>query len=360
MNISERAKENIESCRFCWMCRHICPIAIASGQERNTARARALAISVAMRGAEPWEGIADNLYECALCGACVKECVTGWDPVLFTREARGEICREGILLPYVEKMLENFENHGNVYGKIDPLDLPYEEKKTDTLLFLGEDARYCSADSANGAVEILRRAGVKFTVLRNEPNSGNSLYFLAGKSEELRRCMTDTARVLNEYKTVIIYDPADLKLFVREYKEFGIGITAQIAGFHTYLLELLQKKALRVKKSTRTYTVQDNFNYARELGDEETVRKIVDMLGASKEFLMHGKDTMFAGSLLMREYMPEVMRGVAEARWKNAAGVGADTVVTESPCEYEMLKMTCPAGCRVLTAEGAVSENLAK
>ena len=360
MNISERAKEHIDNCRFCWMCRHICPIAIASGQERNTARARALSLSVAMRGAEPWENIADNLYECALCGACVKECVTGWDPVLFTREARGEICREGILLPYVEKMLDSFENHGNVYGKIKPLDLPYEEKKTDTLLFLGEDARYMSPDSASGAMEILRCAGVKFTVLREEPNSGNSLYFLAGKSEELRRCMSEAARVLNGYKTVIVYDPADLKLFVREYKEFGIGLTARVVGFNAYLLELLQKKALRVKKSARTYTVQDNFNYARELDDEDTIRKIVGMIGENTEFFMHGKDTMFAGSLVMREYMPEVMRGVAEARWKNASGVGADTVVTESPCEYEMLKATCPAGCRVLTTEGAVSENLAK
>ena len=45
MLISQKSKEIIDSCRFCWMCRHICPIGNATGQERNTARARMLALS---------------------------------------------------------------------------------------------------------------------------------------------------------------------------------------------------------------------------------------------------------------------------------------------------------------------------
>ena len=40
MNITEKAKNIIDNCRFCWMCRHVCPIGNATGQERNTARAR--------------------------------------------------------------------------------------------------------------------------------------------------------------------------------------------------------------------------------------------------------------------------------------------------------------------------------
>ena len=88
MNLSEKAKKHIDPCRFCWMCRHICPVGNATGQERNNARARALCLSLVARGAESEEAVADNVYECALCGACVKECVTGWDPVMFTLEAR--------------------------------------------------------------------------------------------------------------------------------------------------------------------------------------------------------------------------------------------------------------------------------
>ena len=74
MNISEKARTHIDACRFCWMCRHICPIGNATGQERNTARARALGLSLVVRDAEKTEDIIDNIYECSLCGACVKAC----------------------------------------------------------------------------------------------------------------------------------------------------------------------------------------------------------------------------------------------------------------------------------------------
>ena len=62
MNLSDKSKQTIDACRFCWMCRHICPIGNATGQERNTARARALALSLVTRGsAELTPDIMDSL-----------------------------------------------------------------------------------------------------------------------------------------------------------------------------------------------------------------------------------------------------------------------------------------------------------
>ena len=106
MLISNKSKEIIDSCRFCWMCRHICPIGNATGQERNTARARALSLSLVERGAAKLEGsIVDNVYECALCGACTKDCATGWDPVKFTKEVRLEAALNDQTPAYITKML---------------------------------------------------------------------------------------------------------------------------------------------------------------------------------------------------------------------------------------------------------------
>lgn len=357
MNISEKSKQHIDACRFCWMCRHICPVSIATGQERNTARARALSLSLVVRGAEGIGEVVDNLYECALCGACVKECVTGWDPVMFTREARTAALLDGAVPEYVEKLLNNLEEKGNVYG-VDLLECINERTGSDTLLFLGEDARFKSKDSVEGAIELLDKAGVKFDVKHDEVNSGNSVYFLTGKSAESKSVMENCANYLNAYKTVIVYDPADLKLMLREYKEFGIELTAKIVSFNEYVLSLIESGALKVCKSDVEYAVQDNFNYSRELSGNDVVRSIIEKIGKSKEFLMSGKDTMFAGSLLMHEYLPEQMERVAQTRWKNALGVGAKIVVTESATEYEMLKMTKPAGVKVITIEQAVLENV--
>ena len=235
MKFSEKSAKHIDSCRFCWMCRHICPIAIATGLERNTSRARALSLSLVVRGAEQIGEVADNLFECALCGACVKECVTGWDPVMFTREARTIALLDGAMPEYIEKLLINLEEKGNVYGKDLP-DYIKERKGNKTLLFLGEDARFMSRDSYTSATAILDKAGVNYDVRPDEVNSGASVYFMTGKSNESKTAMELCAKFINEYDEVIVYDPQDYKLFVREFKEFGIDVSAKVelykAGHH--------------------------------------------------------------------------------------------------------------------------------
>ena len=39
--ISQNALHHAEKCRFCWMCRHLCPVQHQTGKELNTPRARA-------------------------------------------------------------------------------------------------------------------------------------------------------------------------------------------------------------------------------------------------------------------------------------------------------------------------------
>lgn len=38
---SEKSKKNADACRFCWMCRHLCPVQLVTGKETNTPRPRA-------------------------------------------------------------------------------------------------------------------------------------------------------------------------------------------------------------------------------------------------------------------------------------------------------------------------------
>ena len=125
MQFSNKAKEHIDSCRFCWMCHHVCPIGNATGLERNTARARALGLSMVAREAiEYSDDIINNVYECSLCGGCMKDCVTGWDPVMFTKEARLGAALDGKSPEYVNKMLDNLDESGNIYGIVNENKIP--------------------------------------------------------------------------------------------------------------------------------------------------------------------------------------------------------------------------------------------
>ena len=203
--MTENSKKHIDACRFCWMCRHICPIGNATGLERNTSRARALGLSLVNREAYGIEEVVDNVYECACCGACTKECVTGWDPVMFTKEARLDAAMEGKLPEYINVLVDNCLATGNAYGatEIDAdlkAAIAAHAGKTDTLLFLGVDAVYKVPAAAINAIKVLEKAGVAFTVLEGEPASGQQLEYLISAANETKEQMTACAKVIGAYK----------------------------------------------------------------------------------------------------------------------------------------------------------------
>ncbi len=358
MLISQKSKDTIESCRFCWMCRHICPIGNATGQERNTARARALSLSLVERGAEPLAEVADNVFECALCGACTQDCATGYDPVLFTNEVRFEIASNGVMPEYIKTLVANVMETGNVYGEKEySAELKKEieslPKTADTLLFLGKDAIYKSPESAINAIKLLKAMKVDFTVLADEPDSGYTMNFLIGAANETKEIMTKCAKELS-FKTVVCYDPADAKTFLREYKEWNIALSADVKTFTAFIAENLDK--LSIRKSDKVFTVQDSCILTRDLDDCDSVRKIIDACGESREMLLNKKATVLAGNLIMNEYMPEVMEKVASNRVKSAKNMDAEIIVTSSVAEYVLLKKV--SDIPVITIEEVVLQCL--
>ncbi len=352
MQFTQKSKEHIDNCRFCWMCHHVCPIGNATGQERNTARARAFGLSLVMRDAiEYSEDIINNVYECSLCGGCMTDCVTGWDPVMFTREARLGAALDGKLPEYVTTMLQNLNAKGNIYGADKNENIP-EITGGDTLFFLGEDVR--AKGCAKTAVELLKKAGVEFSLLKDEPTSGYSMDFLIGAAAETKAVMENCAKVLNNYKKVICYDPADAKVMKREYKEWGIDLKAEVVTFTSFVAGLIKDGKLNVKKQNLKFTPQDSPLLARDLEETEPIREILSACGEVNEMLLNRQYTMLAGNLIMNEYMPNVIKLVAEHRWGNAKTANAEILVTSSPAEYLMLNSTKPEDIELITIEEAV------
>ncbi|MBR5155975.1 MAG: (Fe-S)-binding protein [Clostridia bacterium] len=352
MQFTQKSKEHIDACRFCWMCHHVCPIGNATGLERNTARARALGLSMVARDSVEYsEDIIGNVYECSLCGGCMTDCVTGWDPVMFTKEARLGAALDGKLPEYVTTMISNLQEKGNIYGAEKNANIP-EIAEGDILFFLGEDVR--AKGCAKNAVELLKKAGVSFSILKDEPNSGYSMDFLLGAAAETKAVMENCAKVLSNYKKVVCYDPADAKVMKREYKEWGIDLKAEVVTFTEFVAGLIKDGKLNVKNSGIEFTPQDSPLLARDLEETEPVREILSACGSIREMLLNRNYTMLAGNLIMNEYMPQVMETVAANRWTNAKNVDAKVLVTTSPAEYILLAATKPEDMELMTIEEAV------
>ena len=343
MIMSEKSKQHVDSCRFCWMCHHICPIGNATGQERNTARARALGISLVNREAIDLSEIVDNIFECCTCGACVHDCVTGWDPVMFTKEARLQAALDGKLPAYIMTLVSNCLETGNAYGKSVTCDrltdaVKAHSSQKDTLLFLGVDAKFMACEQALKAIRVLDKAGVDFTVLENEPPSGVQLDFLIGAANETKVQMEACAKTLGEFKTVVVYDPNDAKAIKQLYKEYGIEVSANVVTYTSFVASLLKDGKLEAKNTGKAVVFQDPYQLSRDLDETEEAREIVMSYAHLGEMLLNRAQTVFAGNILMAQYMPEVIRKVAARRIFNATSIGAKTMVTASVSEYVCLK----------------------
>ncbi len=359
MNMSEKAKQHVESCRFCWMCHHICPIGNATGHERSTARARALGISLVNREAMDLSEIMDNIYECATCGACVHDCTTGWDPVLFTKETRLQAALEGKLPAYIEELVNNCLDTGNAYGKTvlcSELNKAIAEHsaKTDVLLYLGADARYEAPDQAIKAIKVLEKAGVAFTVLEDESASGAQLDFLIGAAEEAKQQMAAAAKRMNDFATVVIYDPNDAKVIKRTYKEYGIEVTAQAVTYTSFVAQLLRSGKLAGRSSEKAVVFQDPFALARDLEETEEAREIVMSYAVLGEMLLNRGETVWAGNILMAKYMPKVIQEVAKRRIFNAKSIGATAMVTACVSEYVALKNVLQNDVEIISLEDLI------
>ena len=358
MNFSDKCREHVDSCRFCWMCHHICPIGNATGHERSTARARALGISLVDRQAIELEEIMDNIYECCTCGACVHDCTTGWDPVMFTKETRLLAALEGKLPEYINKLVDNCLDTGNAYGKTETCDklteaIANHSAKTDTLLYLGVDAKYMACKQAVKAIKVLEKAGVEFTLLADEKPSGAQLDFLIGAADETKQQMEENAKQLNGFKTVVIYDPNDAKVIKRAYKEHGVEVSAKTVTYTSFLAELVESGKLSGVKE-KTVVFQDPYQLSRDLGETEEPRKVISAFANLEEMLLNREETVWAGNILMAQYMPEVIKKVSARRIFNATSIGQKVMVTASVSEYTALKNVDQNDVEILSLEDLI------
>lgn len=363
MNLSDKSKQIIDSCRFCWMCRHICPIGNATGQERNTSRARALTLSMVNRGsAELTADIMDNIYECACCSACTNDCATGWDPVEFTKEVRLKAAMEGKTPAYILQLIENCMTTGNIYGKTEYCSCLAEKiaahsEKTDVLLYLGSDARYAAPADAANAITLLEKAGVSFTVLADEPDSGAAMEYMVSKAAETSQMMEKAVEVMNAFETVVVYEPFDAKVIVREYQEWDLGLTAKVVTFPVYVNSLIKDGKLSVKASDEVVTYQDPYILSRELNETENAREVIGACAQLKEMLLNRKFTVLAGHQVMSQYMPEVIKLTASRRLAEVKAAEVSTVVVSTVAEKIAMK-SVESDIKVLTLEELVLSSL--
>ncbi len=344
---SEKAKKNADACRFCWMCRHLCPVQLATGKESNTPRAKGLLVSMFNRGLQMDESAAEIMYECLLCGACTNDCATGFEPPIFIREARSQAMAEGIAPAYAAELLDTLLETGNIYGAVQvKADLRGIPETGDILVWLGDTARYARPEIADALLSILKKAGVSFTVLKDEPASGCALGDLTGYVEDVRQQAKKAAAAIaaSGAKKLVVLDSYDATFFLHEYKAWGIDLPETVTAT-AFVDELIKTGKLTPRQEPLTVTYHDGSRLARDLDEHQPARDILAAMGCElREMFQNRRLSRDCGSALMGRYLPELSLRIAAGRWEDVKRTGASVLVAACPQSSEALLGAVPDG----------------
>ena len=340
---SESAK-HADSCRFCWMCRHICPVAGSTGSESWTPRARGLMISMIERGTEYDDEIAATMYHCTLCDMCAHDCVTGWKPSIFIREARTLAIVNDIAPAAIMQEIENITTKNNIFGLENDEAFAAEAAKhpvgKDTLLFVGQAGRTVAAATAVAAMQLLSKAGVEFSVLADEPASGGYLGDLMGYTGDVQAVAKKAAEAVKASgaKKLIVLNPYDACIFRDQYSQWELLDGVEVVTFTTVLAELIAKGALKPEKVELKASLQEPVKLTRGLEEIAPLKEIVAALGIDHlELYLNGEMSRCVGTVILDGYVPEVTREMVRVRFEDAERLGGNVLLAASPDDLYVL-----------------------
>ena len=349
--LSEKSRSIADACRFCWMCRHACPAGQVTGKETYTPRARGLLISLDSRGIPLSEDSVDAMYQCCLCGACTNDCATGWDPLVFIREARRDAIARNFLGPKHLAILDR-ALAGNITDEPVNQDLQNAvaalPEKADTVLYLGHSGQRGGAKASLALISVLRRAGVGFTVLRSEPQCGDILFDFMGMTEEVRTAAVTCLNAIRAVggKKIVVSDPSCARFFKHECEEMGLMEGLEVVTATAFVESLFAGGALKARSSSlSSATIHDPSRLARDLDETESARTVLKTMGITiNEMFLNRKLTRCCGNVVYHAMYPDCGTSMGKARWADAQSTKESVVVTLCPTSMGILSRTAPEG----------------
>ncbi len=344
--ISQIANKHADKCRFCWMCRHLCPIQLQTGKEINTPRAKGLLLSMVARGEEYDRDMAQAMYECFLCDACTNDCATGYEPPLFIREARTEAVVKNLAPSAVMGLIDREEEKGTVFeGERAEFEAP---DTGEVLIYIGETAAYRSPEIAEALLSLMKKAGISYMVMQKEPSSGAMLGDLMGYVEEVRQQAAACADKINQSKAskIVVLDSYDAQIMKQKYPEWGCEINPEITAASVYVNELVREGKLQIRKKMKgTAAYHDDDRAARTFHEFASGRELTEALGYKRvEMFNHRELAKSCGTSLAKLYMPEIVKKTAAGRWDDFLRTEAETLTTSNPQAYDCLREAVPKG----------------
>lgn len=327
----------IENCRYCLMCRHVCPVGHVTRRETLTPHGWGLTIASVQRGLLTWnQDTIDVLYSCADCGTCRAHCVTDQALPDAIAATRAEVAAQSLAPVAVYEVHRALQEWSNPYEKHMPETV---KGQAEIALFVGDDARYLQPAVLENALKLLGTAGIK-PVLIGVGRSNGYLASSLGFPETAKMLVQAT---LNELKAsgarhMLVLTPGDYYAFSRlltERLEVEWPQGVQLREVVSLLDEKFTAGILKFRSSddTRAYAYVDPTHSLRVPARHEAPRRLLAgfMPTAGRELFWRKERSHPCGNGALQFTNPHISTHLTYARLADSQQVGAQVVVTEDP-----------------------------
>lgn len=322
-------------CRFCLMCRHVCPVGRTTKREANTPHGWALLIASVERGQMTWNAEAvDTLYQCAQCSLCLASCVTDRPLPSAIAAARADVVSIGAAPAAVSDVDAHLRQWGNPYQPLEPQP---STGAAPTALYVGADAHYLRPQTVTAAQRLLKALGIEHVLIGAGLSSAYLPHALG---------LRDTARVLGQSalhdlatagsSRLIVLTPRDAHAFQHVLPELGLPLPdgIEVVDLMTLLAQGLETGRLKLRPVEESLTYHDPALTPLFVARAALARRVLAALMTTPVREMFWREGRAApgGTAGGLEFThPQLAQQMTQERLTEATATGADLLVTEDP-----------------------------
>ena len=295
--LSKGEVEQITSCALCAdMCKHGCPVYLATGSETLTPQKIARLILYREKGfIQDEPGFFKVMFGDAMCGACKVNCIYGnFDLREFIHKERGEAFKRNMLPQETGRRVENFARFGNPDGERQLIQRGKGEAG-----YLVSCSAYRDAAILGAVEKVLAASGECQEFGGADICCGAPLYY-AGDAEGFKRAAEMMKGEIEQrrLKKVITSCPACIKMMTELYPRAGVRLDVELIHLTSFIAALLKQGKIKVNRVKATATFHDPCLLVNDMGITAAPREVMEALGLEiKEPVYRGKYAHCCGGL---------------------------------------------------------------
>ncbi|MFW9881667.1 MAG: (Fe-S)-binding protein, partial [Candidatus Thorarchaeota archaeon] len=276
MNYNQLLRE-ISYCQNCFSCLDACDTYKVTNDIHQSPNGRLIIAKKVFKNEEITEEELHAIYTCTLCSACNLACQKSVDITKIIHASKTKLVDEKKApLEAHKKIIKGIiENDNSVGGnpeeRLNWLPENYlreeifEDRKSDTLLFLGSMSSYRIKESAAAPYILLKKARFDFKILKNEPCCGEYAYS-AGDLDLAKQIFHPNIELFKKIhiKNIIVTCGGCLYAFNTVYRKYFKEFDFHVRHIVDVIYELVDKKKLTTSNLDKTVTYHDPCRLGRK------------------------------------------------------------------------------------------------